>query len=1223
MSDPQGTVQQIVATGGSTITNVAQIHVDVAQIHHVERLFLNVRRLLPPDYATAIENFLRLYLGKPDQPVPFGGRDAILRDLDAWLEDPQRPFALLTAPAGQGKSALLAHWVNALNARNFPVAFVPVSVRFGTNLESVTFSALAIQLARLLGEDIPSDPSIPGQVWRGMVSSYLRRSPPQGRLLVILDGVDEAANWDVDGKLFPLDPPPGLKVLISARSTADRPNPGAWARALVWNQRNTYQLVLPPLDRLGLRDVLEKMGVPLDELAHQPFIVEELHRLTEGDPLLVRLYVDDLWTKGEAVRRLRPEDLRSLRPGYQGYFDQWWEDQRRLWGDARPLREKEVREILNLLSAAFGPLRAEDLCRLADPSVGLSSWTLQDHLRTLARFVVPSSHDQEDYVFAHPRLAEYFWNKLHPNEREELERRFRRWGQQVLAELGDGRLRPRDAPPYLLRYYRAHLERAAAPLEEFRPLVHTRAWAEAWEAMEGSFGGYLGDVRACWERAAAEDGRAAARGDAAAHLGDEIRCALIEASIRSLAANLPPELVAALVRHHQWTPRQALAYIRQNPDERTRVETLEKLLPFLERPEHLAEALAAAREIQDADARADALRALAERLPEVWPEALAAAREIQDADARADALRALAERLPAEHLPTALAAAREIQKADDRARVLAALAERLPAEHLPTALAAAREIQDADARADALRALAERLPAEHLPTALAAAREIQEADARARVLAALAERLPAEHLPTALAAAQEIQEAYPRAIVLAALAERLPAEHLPTALAAAREIQEAYPRAIVLAALAERLPAEHLPTALAAAREIQEAYPRAIVLAALAKRLPAEHLPTALAAAREIQEAYPRALVLADLAKRLPEVWPEALAAAREIQKADARARVLAALAKRLPAEHLPTALAAAREIQDADDRADALRALAEGLPAEHLPTALAAAREIQDADDRADALRALAERLPAEHLPTALAAAREIQKADARARVLAALAERLPAEHLPTALAAAREIQEADDRANALRALAERLPEVWPEALAAAREIQKADARADALRALAAAREIQKADARADALRALAAAREIQKADDRANALRALAERLPAEHLPTALAAAREIQKADARARVLAALAERLPAEHLPTALAAAREIQEARPRANALRALAEPLAKLPRLALHPSWHETLSSLARRTRRDLLADLEALIPVIHALSGEAAIAETACAIQDVTRWWP
>lgn len=89
---------EVKATGGSTITNVAQIHVDVAQIHHVERLFLDVRRLLPPDYATAIENFLRLYLGKPDQPVPFGGRDAILRDLDAWLEDPQRPLPCSPPP---------------------------------------------------------------------------------------------------------------------------------------------------------------------------------------------------------------------------------------------------------------------------------------------------------------------------------------------------------------------------------------------------------------------------------------------------------------------------------------------------------------------------------------------------------------------------------------------------------------------------------------------------------------------------------------------------------------------------------------------------------------------------------------------------------------------------------------------------------------------------------------------------------------------------------------------------------------------------------------------------------------------------------------------------------------------------------------------------------------------------------------------------------------------
>jgi hypothetical protein len=92
---------------------------------------------------------------------------------------------------------------------------------------------------------------------------------------------------------------------------------------------------------------------------------------------------------------------------------------------------------------------------------------------------------------------------------------------------------------------------------------------------------------------------------------------------------------------------------------------------------------------------------------------------------------------------------------------------------------------------------------------------------------------------------------------------------------------------------------------------------------------------------------------------------------------------------------------------------------------------------------------------------------------------------------------------------------------------------------------------------------------------------------------------------------------------EVLPEALAAAREIKDAYDRASALTALSPRLAELPRPALYPLWDETLPLLARRTRPDLLADLRALVPVIHALGGEAAIAETFRAIQDVARWWP
>ncbi|MEH1875826.1 MAG: hypothetical protein V7K78_02005, partial [Nostoc sp.] len=57
-------------------------------------------------------------------------------------------------------------------------------------------------------------------------------------------------------------------------------------------------------------------------------------------------------------------------------------------------------------------------------------------------------------------------------------------------------------------------------------------------------------------------------------------------------------------------------------------------------------------------------------------------------------------------LPEAFAAAKEIQSEEYRANALSALAQKLPPELLPEALAAAREIHDRYSRANALNALA-------------------------------------------------------------------------------------------------------------------------------------------------------------------------------------------------------------------------------------------------------------------------------------------------------------------------------------------------------------------------------------------------------------------------------------------------------------------------------------------------------------------------------------
>ncbi|MDW8186007.1 MAG: hypothetical protein RMM07_12230, partial [Anaerolineae bacterium] len=646
-------IRRAIEEGHRAVQEAVQTFFEVLLRSFVQPLFS-----LPTDYATPIRNFMIEYLGTPDRPVPFGGRSRELAELNRWLEDPAAPYLLLTAPAGRGKSSLLVQWIARLRAdrSDLHIAFVPLSVRFGTNRASVAFAALAVQLAEAFSEPVPTGANTPDVVWQGICSSYLNREPA-GPLLVVLDGVDEAADWESNAGLFPLDPPSGLKVVLSARRTLERPTASAWLQALGWDRPGLARMLeLGALSREGIADVLRQAGFPPDRAGSPIDLVAELHRLSEGDPLLVRLYVEDLIQRPEAAPRLRPEDLRGLQPGYKGYVERWWEEQRRLWGKDAPLREPDVREVLNLLSAAMGPLTKDDLLSLARlGGVELDSWTLEEALRPLARFVLRTD---EGYAFGHPRMAEYFFGRLSTAERQELERRFLSWGQEVLEALRQGRIAASEAPAYVVRYYRAHLDRAQRPLEAYRPLVETAAWGEAWHWLEGSYSGYLGDVRGVWERAREENRRAAEEGQPAPQLGLEVRCALIEASVRSVSGNMPPELIVALVEKGVWDPRIALAYVHQIPDEENRGRALSALVKCL-RGDLVFEAMDIARQIQNKGVRAQALATLAPHLPEgqqeqALREAIDAVREIQDEWACVQALAALAPYLSEELLREAL-----------------------------------------------------------------------------------------------------------------------------------------------------------------------------------------------------------------------------------------------------------------------------------------------------------------------------------------------------------------------------------------------------------------------------------------------------------------------------------------------------------------------------------------------------------------------------------------
>jgi len=367
-------------------------------------------------------------------------------------------------------------WVESLRQRDdVAVAFYPVSVRFRTNLSSLVFSALTARLVVLFGEKPPTSADMPEGKWRWIMGDYLQRDyPGRRKLVMVLDGLDEFAGYEPGTGLLPVRLGDQIRVVVAARSSTGEP----WLQRLGWERPDlAREIDLDPLGQQGIADVLNRMAFPLDRLAVRVDIVAELYRLSEGDPLLVRRYVEDLWQRGEEALQLRPEDLATIERGLEGYFRRWWEDQRKLWGRENPLAERQVQELLNLLACAFGPLRREDLLTVADPGAGLSTWTLDGALRPLQRFIIGDGEEQ-GYTFSHPRLSYFFYDRLAVKERQAMEDRFIAWGQSVMAELEieGGEC---EVPSYVVQYHAAHLKRADARIQVFLKLV-SNGWQRAW-----------------------------------------------------------------------------------------------------------------------------------------------------------------------------------------------------------------------------------------------------------------------------------------------------------------------------------------------------------------------------------------------------------------------------------------------------------------------------------------------------------------------------------------------------------------------------------------------------------------------------------------------------------------------------------------------------------------------------------------------------------------------
>ncbi|WP_406043672.1 hypothetical protein OG799_05335 [Micromonospora sp. NBC_00898] len=365
-------------------------------------------------------------------------------------------------------------------------------------------------------------------------------------------------------------------------------------------------------------------------------------------------------------------------------------------------------------------------------------------------------------------------------------------------------------------------------------------------------------------------------------------------------------------------------------------------------------------------------------LPEQRAAALSEIIEVEDGNARALLLTAIAPHLDEAQLAVAVNAAAGITDPGFRARALAGVARSLPAarrrQAVADALAAAREPTGDRHSHLAWKDLFPLLEPDQLGDALAAVAAVRDGHSRAHSLSLLIPLLPSDLLPAATTAAGAIADPGPRAAALTSLVPYLPDEVRTPAVSAAVEAltdRPGGPWASHLRVLAPHLTTEQLAGLWEVALREEREYPQE-GLATLAPFVDAERRGQAL----ELTLSYePEHLVdaLHELAPHLDVPRRRrAYQEVRQIEEPASRARGLARLVAYLsPAEAADAAqdaLVTAGSLRDPGARSALLAELVPHLDGTSRETALAwafAAAIAIEPEDRGSTFPALTRLVP------------------------------------------------------------------------------------------------------------------------------------------------------------------------------------------------------------------------------------------------------------------
>jgi hypothetical protein len=472
---------------------------------------------------------------------PFGGREELLDALDALAADDATGYVFVTAGSGFGKTALLANWLLRSMATGGEPVYHFINRAEGVADEQFTLLNLCQQLVAAHGMS-GQLPVLTAEL-RSLFSQLLMTPPPdESRLIIILDGLDEALGWTAGADMFPALAN-GIRVVFSARREADT----HWLDRLRLAEEQVRVLELGPLSRADIARLLENAGARAAAHATNADTLESLHKASGGDPFYLRFLVEDLnrdssggiGAPGKSVAVQPPSGLRN-------YLEEWWNQ---LAVDV-DIELEQAYDLLGLLTVAKGPLRVGELVGVLD-TLRRGALLKRELGGKIRRYLVGSADD--GYALCHTRFRAYLKEDVF--DASEIDR----YQTALLAFCERWR---ETGSAYALSYYPSHLI-DLGQRDQLARLI-SREWLDARFTRDRSYRGFVADIELAapvfFDLKTLDD------------FVQLCRLALVRATAVSLAASVPDDAIVALAASGR--DEEAMAYVDLVGDRSRRMELL-------------------------------------------------------------------------------------------------------------------------------------------------------------------------------------------------------------------------------------------------------------------------------------------------------------------------------------------------------------------------------------------------------------------------------------------------------------------------------------------------------------------------------------------------------------------------------------------------------------------------------------------------------------------------